>query len=267
MSAVDHLLELPGFTTEIRRQGSGPTLLMIQGGGTGKSAWDAAARELAPRVSCVAYDNRGVGKASDVGETLSIEDLAQDAAAVIEGLGEGPVHVCGVSMGGFIAMRLAAMRPDLVRTLGLHATAAKLDPRTVATGAFRLKLIELGLPDTPELIRDFLEMWAAGPTGLLTDLPRDVVSHARFSMTNYLGHVMAIRGHHMTDDDLAAITAPTLITAGGDDIMTTVDNAKHLHRGIAESRLAIVAGAGHVYYFEDPVLTAALQGGWIAQHE
>lgn len=49
--------------------------------------------------------------------------------------------------------------------------------------------------------------------------------------------------------------------------MTTVDDARHLHAKIPRSRLTVVQGAGHAYYFEDPAITAALQSGWIAQHE
>lgn len=267
MDAASEIVETPSFTTEIVRKGSGPTLLLIMGGGTGKGAWNALVDELAPRVSCVTYDNRGTGAASDVGDSLSVEDLARDAAALIEALGEGAVHVCGVSMGGFIAMRLAAMRPDLVLTLTLHATAAKLDERTVQTGKFRLQLLESGLDDAPEYIRGFLRLWAAGSDGLQAPLPADVVNHAgSFSKHNYLGHVGAIWGHNMSERDLESITAPTLITAGAQDIMTTPDNARHLHRSIPGSRLVTIDGAGHVYYFEDPVLTAALQSGWIAQH-
>ncbi|MCR2793476.1 alpha/beta hydrolase [Microbacterium sp. zg.Y625] len=269
MDNIIETIHTPRFTTEIVRRGAGSTLLMIMGGGTGKGAWNALIDELAPHVTCVAYDNRGTGAASDVDdESLTVEDLAQDAAALIEALGEGPVHVCGVSMGGFIAMRLAAMRPDLIRTLTLHATAAKLDQRTVETGRFRLQLLESGLADAPEYIRSFLRLWAAGSAGLQAPLPGDVVNHARgFSKRNYLGHVHAIWGHDMSPDDLAAITAPTLITAGAEDIMTTAENARHLHRSIEGSRLVVIGGAGHVYYFEDPVLTASLQYGWISSYE
>lgn len=269
MNAVTETIRTSRFSTEVLRRGSGPTLLMIMGGGTGKGAWNALIDELAPHVACVAYDNRGTGAASDVeGDSLSIEDLALDAVAVIDALGEGPVHVCGVSMGGFIAMRLAAMRPDLVRSLTLHATAAKLDQRTVETGRFRLQLLESGLADAPEQVRSFLRLWAAGSAGLQAPLPADVVNHARgFSKRNYLGHVGAIWGHDMSADDLAAITAPTLITAGAEDIMTTPENARHLHRSIPGSRLVVIGGAGHVYYFEDPVLTASLQCGWISAYE
>ncbi|MBF0673374.1 MAG: alpha/beta fold hydrolase [Salinibacterium sp.] len=267
MEAIIETITTPSFTTEIMRKGEGPTLLMIMGGGTGKGAWNALVDELASRVHCVTYDNRGTGSASDVVDDMSIEDLARDAAALIEVLGEGPVHVCGVSMGGFIAMRLAAMRPDLVVTLTLHATSAKLDQRTVDSGRFRLELLESGLEEAPKFVRKFLRMIAASAEGMQTQLPRDVVSHTReFSMRNYMGHVNAIWGHDMSQEDLASISAPTLITAGAQDIMTPPDNSRHLHESIPGSRLVTINGAGHVYYFEDPVLTAALQSGWIAQH-
>lgn len=267
MDAVYETITTPSFTTEIMRKGSGPTLLMIMGGGTGKGAWNALVDELAPRVSCVTYDNRGTGSASDVVDDMSIDDLARDAATLIEALGEGPVHVCGVSMGGFIAMRLASMRPDLLLTLTLHATSAKLDQRTVDTGRFRLDLLESGLEEAPRFVRKFLRAIAASSDGMQAQLPRDVVSHTReFSMRNYLGHMNAIWGHDMSPQDLASITAPTLITAGAEDIMTPPENSRHLHRSIQGSRLVTIDGAGHVYYFEDPVLTAALQAGWIAQH-
>jgi 3-oxoadipate enol-lactonase len=267
MESHTRIIETPEFTTEIRESGEGPTLVLIQGGGTGKSAWNTLVDRLSPRVRCVAFDNRGVGGASDVmSESLTIEDLAHDAAAVIEALGEGPVHVAGVSMGGFISMRLAAMRPDLVRTLTLHATAAKLDARTVDQGHFRAQLIGLGLPDTGSLIRSYLRTWAAGARGLLRELPGDVVSHSRFSPQNYLGHLAAIRGHDMSAADLGTISAPTLITAGAEDILCSLENARFLHRSIPESRLVILESAGHVYYFEEPELTAALQEGWIIQH-
>ncbi|NYE18797.1 alpha/beta fold hydrolase [Microbacterium immunditiarum] len=266
MRPIVRTVSTPAFTTEIREHGEGPTLVLIQGGGTGKNAWNALVDRLAPRVRCVAFDNRGVGGASHADESLTIEDLARDAASVIEALGEGAVHVAGVSLGGFIAMRLAAMRPDLVSSLTLHATAAKLDERTIQQGDFRRRIMDLGLPDTGGMIREYLRAWAAGSRGLLADLPADVVSHSEFSRQNYLGHLNAIRGHDMGAHELGRITAPTLITAGAEDILCSLENARFLHRSIPGSQLVILERAGHVYYFEEPVLTGAVQEGWIMQH-
>lgn len=267
MEITTRTLEVPGFRTTIRRQGSGPALLLIQGGGAGRNAWAALMDRLSPHLDCIAFDNRGVGEASPVEGALSIHDLARDAAAVIEGLGQGAVHVAGVSLGGFIAMRLAAARPDLVRSLTLHATAARLSPRTLEQNVFRSRLLEAAAADAPALLRAYIRPWAAGAQGPIGDLPADVVtSREEFSERDYLGQMQAIREHDMTSDELRGIQAPTLVVAGAEDILCSVEDARFLHRSIPGSKLVVLERAGHVYYYEEPELAAAIQGGWVAQH-
>lgn len=267
MEVTTQTLEMPGFTTTIRRQGRGPALLLIQGGGAGRNAWAALMDRLAPRLDCIAFDNRGVGGGSHVDGPLSIHDLARDAAAVIETLGERAVHVAGVSLGGFIAMRLAAARPDLVSSLVLHATAARLGRRTLEQNLFRSRLLELDVAGAPSLLRDYIRPWAAGERGSIGDLPADVVTHrGEFSAGDYLGQMQAIREHDMTAEELARIEAPTLVVAGAEDILCSVEDARFLHRSIPGSKMVVLEGAGHVYYYEEPELAAAIQGGWVAQH-
>lgn len=70
----------------------------------------------------------------------------------------------------------------------------------------------------------------------------------------------------MTDEELAKITAPTLITVGSADILTTPDHARDLYRGITDSELVIVEDGGHAYYSEDPGTFASLQLGWTLRH-
>lgn len=267
MDVITQVLEVPGFTTSIRRQGSGPMVLLIQGGGAGRNAWGPLMDRLAPHADCVSFDNRGVGGASNVAGDLSIPDLAQDAAAVIEGLTDGPMHVAGVSLGGFIAMRLAAERPDLVASLTLHATSARLNARTLQQNRFRDSLLELGTPDAAGLLRAYIHPWASAAQGPQGDLPADVVTHrTEFSERNYRAQMEAIRAHDMSAEELARILAPTLIVAGAEDILCPLEDARFLHRSIPGSRLVVLERAGHIYYHEEPELTAAIQGGWIAQH-
>lgn len=266
MDATTERLELAGFTTTLRRQGSGPTLLRIQGGGAGRNAWAALMGRLAGQADCVAFDNRGVGDASPVEGPVTIHDFARDAAAVIEALGPGPVHVAGVSLGGFIAMRLAAARADLVASLTLHATSARLNARTIEQNLFRTRLLEAAGDDGAALLRAYIRPWAAGARGPIGDLPADVVTHRPGAPgADYLAQMHAIREHDMSADELASITAPTLIVAGAEDILCPVEDARFLHRSIPDSKLVVLERAGHVYYYEEPELTAALQGGWIAQ--
>src|SRR3954470_18973821 len=84
---------------------------------------------LRGRYRCIAWDHRGQGRsAADHRDCIGIELVWQDAVRVLEKLAAGAVHFCGLSMGGFVAMRMAARRPDLVRSLLLLETSSDPEP-------------------------------------------------------------------------------------------------------------------------------------------
>lgn len=258
-------IELSSFSTEIAQAGEGPTLLLIQGLGTDHRAWNPIVECLSPYLRVVTFDNRGVGRASPVGSETTIEQLADDAAAVIEHLGEGPVHVGGVSLGGGIAMRVGSRHPGLVRSLSLHSTAARPDPRLLSILDYRLRILDSG--SAGQLLRAFVAMFAWSPAGMsLTKLPEGSTEIDPSELDQYRQHVRVAQEQWMTDDELAKITAPTLITVGSADIITTPDHSAELHRGIAGSELVTIAGGGHAYYSENPGLFAGLQLGWVLGH-
>ena len=89
--------------------------------------FDAQIDELTKSYRVIAYDHRGQGQ-SEVMGPYDMETVAEDAAALIEKLDLGKVHFVGLSMGGFVGMRLAARRPDLVKTLTLLETSANSEP-------------------------------------------------------------------------------------------------------------------------------------------
>lgn len=252
---------LPSFTTEIVKRGFGPPVVLIQGLGTDHRAWSPVMDHLAPHVQCIAFDNRGVGRASPVGQDTTIERLADDAAEVIESLGNGPVHVAGVSLGGGIAMRVASRHPHLVKSLALHSTAARPDPRLLAVLDFRLALLEKRM--TGELLRPFVALWAWSVAGIdLAKLPEGSTEVEDLDVEEYTQHLRVAREQWMTDDELAKIEAPTLVTVGSDDILTTPDHARGLYRGIRDAELVVIEHGGHAYYAERPALFASLQLGW-----
>lgn len=264
MESMIERVELPSFRTEIARRGTGPTLVLIQGLGTDHRAWGPVIDHLSPYVHCVAFDNRGVGAASPVGEDTTIERLADDAAEVIERLGEGPVHVAGVSLGGGIAMRVASRHPHLVKTLALHSTAARPDQRLRSVLDFRASILEHGM--AAELLRPFVGLWAWSATGMERPLPEGAAEIDRLDIEEYRQHLRVAREQWMTDEELAEITAPTLVTVGSADILTTPEHARDLHRGIRGSELVVVEDGGHAYYAESPALFASLQLGWTLRH-
>src|SRR4051812_37319707 len=85
---------------------------------------------LRARYRCIAWDHRGQGRSAsdEVRHCIGIELVWQDAVALLAALGTGPVHFAGLSMGGFVGMRMAARRPDLVKRLVLLETSSDPEP-------------------------------------------------------------------------------------------------------------------------------------------
>lgn len=260
LDSVLETISLSALTTKVKKTGQGPTLLMIQGLGTDHRAWDPVIAHLAPHVRCISFDNRGVGDASDVGPETTMEDLADDAAELIEALGEGPLHICGVSMGGAIAMRVASRHPHLVKSLALHSTAARPDPRLRAILDFRKKIVDGG--NASELLRLFVAITAFSQDKMAQPLPEGATEIDKIDAVEYSAHLRVATEQWMTDEELAKITAPTIVTVGSEDILTTPDHSRDLYRGITGAELVVVEGGGHAYYAENPGLFASIQMGW-----
>jgi 3-oxoadipate enol-lactonase len=122
-------VDLPGRGTTFVRQvappaANAPTLLLLHGWtGNADLSWGAAYPELAGRYGVVALDQRGHDRGIRADEPFRLEDCADDAAALVDALGVGPVIPVGYSMGGPIAQLLWQRRPDLVDGLVLCATS------------------------------------------------------------------------------------------------------------------------------------------------
>jgi pimeloyl-ACP methyl ester carboxylesterase len=115
-------LEVPGARLYYEARGSGPLLLMIPGGPTDAGVFADISRHLADRYTVVAYDPRGNSRSTFDGEPteLRLDVQADDAARLIEALGDGPAYVFGSSGGAQIGLELAARYPERVRALVAH---------------------------------------------------------------------------------------------------------------------------------------------------
>ena len=109
--------------------GSGPqTVVFSHGLLMSADMFREQVRFLSPRYRVVAYDHRGQGRSDLTARAHDMDTLAADAAALIEALGVAPCHFAGLSMGGFVALRLAARRPELLRSCILLETSAEPEP-------------------------------------------------------------------------------------------------------------------------------------------
>lgn len=225
--------------------------------------FDAQVAALRGRHRCVAYDHRGQGRSDPAPGRgpVTIEQCDADAVALLGGLALGPVHFVGLSMGGFVGMRLAARRPDLVRSLALLETSADAEPEANRPKYRRLAAVVRWLGPRPVASRVMPIMF--GRT-FLTDPAR---AGERDRWRTYLeGNrrgihraVVGVVDRAGVADELPGITAPTLVVVGDEDVATVPAKAERIAALIPGARLVVVRGAGHSSSIEAPAqVTAAL---------
>lgn len=217
---------------------------------------------LRGRYRCIAWDHRGQGKSdADHRNTISMELVWHDATHLLEQLGSGPVHFCGLSMGGFVAMRMGAFRPDLVRSLILIETSAEEEPRE-NVGRYRTLTAAVKLVG-PRLVQGRVAPIMLG-TSILTD-PARRGEVKRFSsiMSRRKDIWRAVNGvidRAPIDGELGRISAPALVIVGDEDVATRPEKAERIARGIRGARLVRIPRAGHSSTVEEPAaVTAAIE--------
>lgn len=249
--------------------GTGEPILFIHGLMLPSTSWHAQTDRFQMTHRVITYDLRGQGRSEMTPHGLDLDNLAEDAAALIKELGLGRVHVVAFSMGTFIAMRLAARHPALVRSLTLIGPSADAEeksklprykaliafvrlfgPRPAASALMKILFGKTFLAD-PEA-RTTREHWRS----ILRGLPRTLSRAAAASA-----------GRQAIGDLLPAITAPTLIVSGSEDRPISPERATGVHRRIAGSRFVAVPATGHAVMIERPSTFNDLLEGFLREVE
>ena len=236
-----------------------PPLLLVMGLGVSSSAWDQLPRRLSDRFHVITFDNCGSGRSASRRRTFKMEDMADDAEAVLRAAGVERAGVFGISMGGMIAQELVLRHPARVGALVLGATyssyvlsakpglRAVLDLAAVITRSEAVKQKVLGrLVSTPEFVE-------ANP-GVIAEWFRRS-DHARVPQA--LAQLWAIARYH-ANSRLDQVACPTLIISGDQDRLVPVANSYRLAKAIPGARLEIIPGAGHVFPLEREAETVRL---------
>lgn len=242
-----------------REIGAGSPLLLLHGLGMTRTGWDPVAMRLAGRHRCVAWDMPGYGASPPPAEPLSLRGAASAAAGLAEQLG-GPVHVAGISMGGMVALELALLRPDLVRSLSLVDTSPAFGLDGTDPDAWRAA--RLAPLDAGARVEDFAEPVLRSVMAPDVDpeaVAVAVASMLRVPVDGLRAAILALPAHDVRDR-LGAIAAPTLVVVGELDEETPPAYAEALSAGIAGARLAVVPDAGHYTPVEAPDAVARLIG-------
>jgi pimeloyl-ACP methyl ester carboxylesterase len=217
--------------------------------------FESQVRALRDRYRCVTFDFRGQGRSEVTASGYDMETLTQDAAGLIEVLGCAPCHFVGLSMGGFVGMRLAARRPALLRSLVLLETTA--DPEAKENvGAYRrlnfvARWLGLGLVAGRVMKIFFGRKFLEDPARdlLKQEWRRRVLASDRIGITRSVTGVIDRAG---VSGEIGRITLPTLIIVGDQDVATPPARAERIRTLIPGSKLVVIPGAGHSSTIEEP---------------
>jgi len=258
--------DLPATSLFFERRGAGPPLLLIQGmSGTAASWGTPFLRALEADFDVVAYDHRGIGRSAPWRTPFTIGDLAEDARALLDHLDWDRAHVLGMSMGGMVAQELALRHPGRVETLALGCTycggegAALAGPEVLAMFRQAAGGARAGGP------AGSAEAPGAGAEGLLgtlaAHLSSGTLARMALAVPAPLGAILlqlqAVGGHD-TSARLPGLAVPTLVLHGTRDPVLPAANGELIARLVPGARLELLDGAGHLFWLEQPVRTAAL---------
>ena len=238
------------------RRGTGPDVLLIAGLGDPAEVWQFQLEGLADRYRLTACDNRGMGRTPLPAEPFSVATLADDAAALLRALEVPAAHVAGYSGGSVAAQELALRHPGLVRSLVLDSTWARPDAYFRAALTFWRWLAEVAPSE-----RAFLEafyLWIYTPRahgdGTVEKLIEEALAFPHKPPTEAIQRSIDAFLAHDTTGRLADITVPTLVLAGGLDMVTPPRYGRIVADSIPHARFEILAEEAHQPFQEAPDL-------------
>jgi 3-oxoadipate enol-lactonase len=253
------IVETPRARFGVHFAGDGaPGVLALHPLALSGAVWNEAADGVAARLGLMGLDARGHGESSWDGRPFTVQDMADDAAAVIEATAPGPVGVIGLSMGGSTALVLAARRPDLVSRVVIADASACYGPDRVAEWAERARSAEF--KPRAEQLEFQRDRWFGAA---FREAHEDAVSRVCdiFLRTSGAAHAAACRalGDLDATDQLGKITAPALVVVGSEDYAAPPAMARVIAAGIPGAELMILEGARHMSLVEQPSAWARIE--------
>ena len=231
---------------EVTGKSGATPVLMIQGLGASKNAWNLQRIAMATRFRIISFDNRGAGRSDKPTEPFTLEQMADDALAVLDAAGIETAHVVGASMGGVISQIVAVKFPHRVRSLTLVCTACRNHPwrqellQSWAKTAADKGMIEVGKEAAQWVMspRSFRRLVPAftwmGPLAAL---------RPRHSFVSQIDAILNTREDLV--DQLSTITAPTMVIVGNQDILTPRGDSEEIAERIPNAELVVISGAAH----------------------
>ncbi|MBI1879963.1 MAG: alpha/beta fold hydrolase [Chloroflexi bacterium] len=236
------------------QQGSGEPFLLIPYLSADHACYAFQTPEYSQHFTCISLDPRGAGETDKPDGVYSTELFADDVAAFMQALGIEQAHVMGVSLGGAVGMWLAAKYPDKVKSLSLHSSWPKSDPflKTVVEG---WQVMAQALGNVAEMVIKGIFPWCLTPE-LYAARPDYINALAEFvrgrpaqPLDAFIRQSNAVIAHDC-ETQLSRIKAPTLITFGRYDMVTSTRFADAMRQNVANAELLVFENCAHTPLYE-----------------
>ena len=237
----------------------GPTVLLLGSLGSTVEMWEPQAAALGERFAVVRADHRGHGGSPVPAGPYALDDLVDDVVALLDRVGVARAHDVGLSLGGIVAMRLAAREPGRVDRLALLCTSSRFP----SPQPWHDRAAAVRADGTASIADAVVERW------FTADLRRRdpaTVAHWRSVIEatpaeGYAACSTLLAGVDL-GDDLPRITAPTLLIAGAEDPATPPDQLRTIAASLPGARLQVLEQAAHLANLEQ----AAVVNGALLAH-
>ncbi len=236
------------------QQGSGEPLMLIPYLAADNACYAFQVADYAKHFTCISIDPRGAGETDKPAGTYSTELFADDVASFMQAIGVERAHVSGLSLGAATGLWLAGKYPQRVKTLSLHSSWTKTDPflKVVVEG---WQTIAKGLGSVTEMIIQGIFPWCFTPE-LYASKPDYIDSLAAFvrgrpqqPIDAFIRQSDAVIAHDALSQ-LSRIAAPTQITFGRHDMVTSTRFADAMKSAIKGSELTVFETCAHAPIYE-----------------
>ena len=241
--------------TDINAVRTGPRgetpVVLLHSAGLDLTYWDTQLDALRHDHDVVALDLPGHGRSAGLAEDITIDRVTDAIVKAVAGLGAGPVHLIGLSVGGLIAQSVALDRPELVRSVVLIDTAARFS--AAGQAAMRARAATARRDGMAAVLPGLFSHWFL--PGTRAQRPH-MVDRATKTLLRDDPDVHAALWEMIAAFDVAdrlpAVSRPTMVLVGEHDSSSPVPSAQHLRDSIPRAQLQIVPDAAHLSPVENP---------------
>jgi len=243
-----------GITMNYEQQGTGEPLVLIPYLAADNACYAFQVADYAKHFTCISVDPRGAGETDKPAGDYSMELFADDIAAFMHAIGVERAHVSGLSLGAATGLWLAGKYPQRVKSLSLHSGWTKSDPflKVVVEG---WRSIAKALGSVQDMIIQGIfpwcftpELYAAKPD-YIDQLAAFVRSRPKQPHEAFISQSSAVISHDAVSQ-LSRISAPTQVTFGRHDLVTSTRFADGMKNGIKGSELVIFESCAHAPIYE-----------------